>query len=76
MATLIYSMRVTVNSSGCPTENGDYVFWMKVIWNDCVTSSAFLLLFSSFFWCYSLEDDINKGYVKEMFTDYIYLYYM
>ena len=40
MATLIYSVRVTVNSSGCPTENGDYVFWMKVIWNDCVTSSA------------------------------------
>ena len=40
MAILIYSVRVTVNSSGCPTENGDYVFWMKVIWNDCVTSSA------------------------------------
>ena len=24
MATVIYAVRVTVNSSGCPTENGDF----------------------------------------------------
>lgn len=34
-------------------------------------ATAFLLLFSSFFWCNSLVDDRKKGYVKDVFADYI-----